>query len=335
MIVVASVLGIWGVAAGSGMEIPDPLPAWGLHDVDPEETPPEADPFWPIASLSGDSAAQEAGETPFAGRVPFAPGPKALLPPADEPEVSASEFAVARLRKIQDEPRFFPGLMHVVLLPATLASEGLGWLLLPHSITINGHTIFDRDASSEDLGSIFVRTFIEREIKFLAGLPSTYVATMNVELGLLEYDPSLFDRLQSRVIFDSLKKAYKERYRVPSLDLDTLISTLSTGEWIDFLVVPAVVSVYAARYGVDRKWQPCGDLRIQVHIEKAARMYKFATEKHGGEIGAVAINLFHLPVSFIVQTDRGARQFFDPMFVGIGTDLSVVVQGINAARYGE
>ena len=31
----------------------------------------------------------------------------------------------------------------------------------------------------------------------------------------------------------------------------------------------------------------------------------------------------------------GARQFVDPSFVGIGTDLSVVVQALNGARYGE
>jgi hypothetical protein len=326
------VLGIWGwafgdpgVAAG-GLALEDPagLEALASYDVTgfdrllDNEPPPDLDRVW----------------LPFGTALAAVPPPPRLLPPADEPETPSVDLGRSLLESIENEPRFFPGLMNVLLFPATFTMEGLAWLLLPRSITFNGQTILDQDAARGDLGSIFVRVFVEKEINFLAGLSGSYVSTINVELGLQDYDHQRYDRLQSRVIFDSVKKAYKERYHVPAMDLDTLINALSTGEWVDFLIVPAVVSGYAARFGIDRKWQPCEDLKVQIHVVKAERFYKFAIEKHGGEIGAIAVNLFKLPVSVIFQADRGAHSFVDPTFIGIGTDLGVVLTAIESDRFG-
>lgn len=308
VLVAASVLGIWWAAVGEREIASDPLPPWSYYSLE--------------------------GAAPSAGAGPYAEPPSVqLLPPADEPETTGLELGLSLLWEIENEPRFFPTLTSVALFPATFVAEGLAWLLLPHSITLNGHTILDRDASREDLGTILVRTLVEREVKFLAGLGGTYVNTIDVELGLTEMDRTRFDRLQSRVIFDSVKRAYKERYHVPSMDLDTLVNTLSTGEWADFLIVPAVVSAYAARYGIDRKWQVLEDLRVQIHVEKATRLYKFATQDHGGQIGSLAINLFKLPVSFIFEAEMDRRGVV-PGFAGIGTDLGVVLEAIETARLG-
>lgn len=323
MLLAASVLGIWGAAVGGPGEIPDPLPAWSFEDprverLDDEEPLPDFDRVWLPFGI------------PSAAEAP----PPGLLPRVDEPDVPAMVLGRSLLEDIRNEPRFFPGLMNVLLFPATFTTEALAWLLLPRSISLNGQTILDQDGGSEDIGSIFVRTFVEKEIHFLAGLSGTYVSTINVELGLQEYDHQRFDRLQSRVVFDSLKKAYKERYHVPAMDLDTVVGALSTGGWVDYLIIPAVVSGYAARYGFDRKWQLTDWLKVQLHVEKAERLYKFATEKHGGEIGAIAVNVFNLPVSVLFQADRGAHSFVEPAFIGIGTDLNVVLTAIESARFG-
>jgi hypothetical protein len=333
VVVTAFVLGIWSAAAGIGGDRSDRLPAWGLEVLDRDSTSREVDLYWP-PRLPEAPGEEELG--PFARIwLPFDAIPPVArkITPSDEPDVSTLEFGRLKLQELRDEPRFFLDAMGAVLFPVTFVAEGAAWLLLPHSISVNGQKILDQDASREDLGTIFVRTFLERELKFLAGLSGSYVATMNVEMGLQEPDQSHFHRLQSRVILDSLKRSYKERYRVPSMDLDTLLETVTTGEWLDFLVVPALFSVYAARYGIDRRFKIDENVRISVHIEKGSRLYKFATSDQGGEIGSVALNLFNLPVSFIVQLEMDHHRP-SPGFIGIGTDLGVVVEALYA-RWGE
>lgn len=278
------------------------------------EAPPPVEPFWipPLPVIDSRRTAP-------------------LRSDYDEP--SQVELGLLRREELDAEPRLFYDVTGAALLPLTFTTESLAWLLMPGSVTVNGHRLFDQ-TGHEDMGSIFARTLVERETKFYAGLPNTYVTNMNVELGLEEMSAKRFNRLHSRVLFDSLKRSYRERYQVPALDVDTVTDTLSSGDWLDYIVVPSLVGASAARYGFDRKVDVDPNLRLTLHVEKGTRLYKAYTRHHGGQLGSLAITPFRLPVSLMVQTDMiDGRPGLG--FIGIGTDLSLVMEALYGARPGD
>jgi hypothetical protein len=258
-----------------------------------------------------------------------------LLEPSDVEvvplDLRVEELGLARLREIEDEPVLFPALSRILFGGPAFVLEGVAALTLPDRLTIGAQRIFDRGTGEDDLAWIFGRTLLRREISFLAGLGGSYVVTPGVEFGLEEVDTHRFDRLQQKVIYDSFKRAYRERYAIPAMEFDTVLEAAQSGSWLDYVVIPGLVSAYTAKFGLERKFHIGEDLRIQLSIEKGTRFYKVATQDHGGRLAAVAINLFDLPVSAIVSVDS-LEKGIGLGFVGIGTDLNAVIEAVNGAR---
>ena len=131
-------------------------------------------------------------------------------------------------------------------------------------------------------------------------------------------------RMQWRAMAKGLKDAYRERYQVPAMDIDTIVSTLSTGDWVDFVIIPAAVSAYAARFGIERKIRVADEFRIELQIEKMSRFQKVLVEHKGGRVLSLALNFFKLPVSAIVSLE-GTPHGLGYAFVGIGTDINAAL----------
>ena len=246
------------------------------------------------------------------------------LVPSEEQTAAAWRGWMA---EVDAEPEL-PLVLKIGLAPVNFLVEGSAWLFLPRRIIVNGVVLFDQDASSEDFATIFARELMRRELSFLAGLAGTVVVTTNVELGFDEPDKHRFDKLQSRVPFDALKKAWRERFSIPKLELETVVEAVKTGEIVDVVLVPAAISAYAMRFGIEKKWRPCDDVRIAVSVERGTRLYKVATQETYRRVASLSVNLFELPVSLIFCL-YGGKQGLDLGFVGIGTDLSGVIEAIN------
>ena len=224
-----------------------------------------------------------------------------------------------------------PFAVRLALAPVTLAVEGAAYLFFPRHLQFNNTVIFDQDSSDEDFGAIVFRTFLKRETSFLAALSNSGLSTTSLELGYDEPAKHRFTAQQSKVLADSLKRAYRERFGVPKLELDTVLTTVSTGEWIDWLLVPAVVSLYTVRFGLDKTWRPSDDVAIRFNIEKGMRIYRAATSETHRTMAGVAITLFRPPVSAIIVVDGGGGKV-DFGFIGFGTDLNVVTEAINDSK---
>lgn len=218
----------------------------------------------------------------------------------------------------------------VLALPSALV-EGAAISLLPGHVDLYGRTLFDRSPGAEDFAALFTRTYIRKELSFFAGFASSDLATPGVEEGTEEIDEHRFNEYQVKILVDSVKKAYRERFGLPSMDLDAVIATFSTGDWLEAIVLPTAVSAYAVRFGVDRKWQLWEDVRISLHLERGTRLYRTLAEDSRHSIGSLGLNLFRLPVSIFLVVDADAGRL-ETSFLGIGTDLSTVHMVVSRAE---
>jgi hypothetical protein len=208
--------------------------------------------------------------------------------------------------------------------------EGLAWLVTPERVVFNGQVLYDRSGGSPDFVDLFVRQLVRRETSFFAGIGNTELATVGVELGEEDVDASRFHDHQVRILFDSFKRTYRERFHMLPLDLDTAIATVSTGEWVDALLVPAAISVYAARFGIDRKFKFSDDIRLTLHMEEGNRAWRALVQDSHHHLGTASLNLFRLPVSVICDLEGNAGKF-EFSFVGIGTDAAAVYEAVRGA----
>ncbi len=217
----------------------------------------------------------------------------------------------------------------VLCVPNAFA-EGLA-SVAPARISVNSLTIFDRTASRESFAAILMRNLLKRETAFLAGLSGSELSTTGVEAGIEEVDHTRFDAAQTRVIFEALRPTYRERFGLPRLDLETVLSAASTGEWIDLLLVPAAAGAFAYRFGVDWKWEPIPSFVIQLHLEKGSRLYALATEETSRRIASLSFGVSDFPLKAIVSL-QGGHQGIDFEFIGIGTDLGAVIESVNGRK---
>jgi hypothetical protein len=246
-------------------------------------------------------------------------------------DLRVEDVALDRLRELRNEPAVFPAFCRILFAGPAFLLEGITALTMPDRLIVGDQRIFDRGTGEDDLAWLFGRTLLRREISFLGGLGDSYLVTPGVETGAEPLDPHRFHRLQQKVVFDSLKRAYRERYQIPALELDTALGAISSGSWLDYVVIPGLFSAYTAKYGLDRKIRIGEDVRIDLSIEKGTRFYKVATQDHGGRLASVAINLFDLPLSAIVSVDS-LEKGIGIGFVGLGTDLNAVIEAMNLAR---
>ncbi len=293
---------------------------------------PEFDPHWPVYWLDSRLGAPDAVDTsafhwPEIARVDLNRLPAPAGETSDLYYMSRIDLGLARIKQMEMEPQLFPALSRAVFgLPLGLL-EALTDATVPSVVIVNGKQVFNQVEPTEDLATIAGRTILKAEMTFLASLPNSYINTAGVQNGTEDFDRDRLFRLQWRALFNGMKNAYRERYQIPSLDIDTVLSAVSTGDWIDFVIIPAAVSLYAARFGVDRKFKLGDDIRVELQIEKATRFQKVITSDHGGRLVSASINFFKLPASVIVSLDA------DPHglgigFVGIGTDINTALCAI-------
>ncbi len=270
----------------------------------------------------------------FAPRFEEAPG---HLEPGDVETVPidlrVADLGLLRLREIQEAPTVYPTISRILFGGPAFLLEGLTALTMPDRVAIGNQRVFDRGTGEDDLAWLFGKTLLKREINFLGNLGSSYLVTEGVESGQESPDKHRFDRLQQRVVFDSFKRAYRERYHIPGMDFDTALDAVTSGTSLDYVLIPALVSAYTAKFGLERKFHLGEDVRIQLSIEKGTRFYKVATQDHGGRLAAVAINLFDLPISAIVSVDS-LENGVGFGFIGIGTDLNAVIEAMYSSRSG-
>jgi hypothetical protein len=328
-----AVLGAIGVSP-SRAEPPLPLSlAVTLFEPEPSILP-EFDPHWPVYWLDSRLENRDARD-PAVFHWPDDARAQELnrLPaPAGESSdlyyVSRIELGLARIRQTEAEPRLFPALCRGVLgLPLGLI-EAVTDAVAPSVVIVNGRQVFNQVEPTEDLATIAGRTLLKAEMNFLASLPTSYIYTAGVQNGTEDFDRSRLFRLQWRALFNGMKNGYRERYEIPSLDIDTVLGAVSSGDWVDFIIIPAAVSIYAARFGIDRKLRLGDDVRIDLQIEKATRFQKVLTSDHGGRLVSASFNFFKLPASIVVSLDA------DPHglgigFLGIGTDINTALCAIT------
>ncbi len=249
-------------------------------------------------------------------------------PPAPFPSLADSVAMAEWLDRPPDT--FLAEVGRLALQVPNLVVEGSSSLALPDRLGFNGQTFFDQGPGQEDFVTVFSRILLKKERSFFAGLGDSELATSGVEAGTAEIDRHRFDDYQVRILFDSLKRAYRERYQIPSLDLDTAIATFSTGNWLDALVLPTAVTAYTYRFGLDKKWSPFEGLRLQVRLERGSRVYRTLAEDSHHHLGSLALTLFELPISAFLSVDAQAGRP-ETAFLGIGTDFAAVLEAVGNA----
>jgi hypothetical protein len=332
MLVLSAFL-IGGIGASTPAAEP-PLPvSLGFHvGVALPETP-ELDELWPVLWL--DVCLVDPAEDLF--HWPEFTIRRETRPPAAgeswEPYfTSRIELGVLRLQQMEAEPRFFPAVTQAVFgLPMGLI-EALTSAVSPNAVILNGKEVFNQVNSTQDLATIMAFAIVKAETKTLSGLRTSELNTFGAQMGTEEPENDRFRRLQWRMLFTATKNAYRERYQIPTLDMDTILSAVSTGNWTDFVVVPSVVSVYAAKFGIDRKIRISDDVRVDFRIEKYGRFKKVLTTDHGGRLISGSINLFNLPVSALVSIESMGHGRMGFEFIGIGTDIGAALSGITNGK---
>lgn len=307
-------------------EPPLPLSLISVEITSPAAELPERDSLWRVVWLDLAVAAVDAESSVFHWPEFTIRPDEGRLPPAAETWepyfTSRIDLGMTRLRQMEAEPRVFPAISRAILGVPLGLIEALTSAVAPDVIIVNGKQVFNQVAASDDLATTAGRTFLKAEMSFLGNIQKSYVNTIAVQLGTEEPDESRMKRLQYRAFFTGMKNAYRERYQIPAMDLDTILATVSTGDWVDVIIIPTAVSLYAARFGFERRIKVSDDLRIEVHIEKASRFRKSILDSdHSGRLLTVAFNVFQLPVSAIVSVDamNGGLGYG---FIGIGTDIN-------------
>jgi hypothetical protein len=235
------------------------------------------------------------------------------------------ELGYARIQKLEDEPRFMPAMARLVFGIPTGLIEALTFRLVPDTVVANDKLVFDQDSASEDYAAILGRSLMTAEMKFYASIPRSYLWKFGAQMGSEDLDSRRLNRFEVRAFFSGMKNAYRERFGIPGLDLDTVMSTFTTGDWVDFFIVPVAVSLYAARFGVDRKLRITDEFRIDLQVERGARFVKVLTSRHAGRLVGASLNLFKIPASAIVSFSADGGSHVGVEFVGIGTDLSTAI----------
>jgi hypothetical protein len=289
------------------------LPCWAGEGfgggLDGTEGPVEAPP-WEI--LLGDSDTDEtSGPTMEPHRPEF-------------PRLSDEIEAMGGWPPDDTAERRLAGFFRVTLVIPNLLVEGAAALFLPDRIVVNDVTLFQQGAAEGDFAALFTRHFLRRESSFLSNLATSGAVVFDPHLGREDLDGERFNALQVKILADSFKRAYRDRFHVPALDADQVAAALSSGTWVDRLVIPAGLSLYTARFGVDRKWtfgEP--EVRVHVHLERATRVYRSLTRDAHHMIGSLSIYFGDFPIGVLVSTDGNAGRA-EIGFLGIGTDLGTV-----------
>lgn len=335
-------LGVWGMEllfallgglfggigpAATAAEPPFPI-RLDLREIDPSPLIlPELDPHWPVFWLI-DAPDDTLPDVPIVFRWPtHSPAGDRLPPPSAEKEPpfpSRVDLALVQYRKLDPPGMLYPNVAHAILdIPMSLV-EALTTLIAPDGVIANDRQVFDQVSATDDLAAIIARSLVTSEMRFYGSLKNSQIYKTGVQMGTEDFDSRRFKRLQYRSLFNAMKNAYRERYRIPALDLDTILGTVTTGDWLDVLIVPAAVSLYAAQFGIDRKIRISDEVRVELQIEKLARFQKVLTSDHHGRLLGFSLNLFKLPVSAIV-TVYAAGQGVGVEFIGIGTDINTAI----------
>jgi hypothetical protein len=222
------------------------------------------------------------------------------------------------------------GAARAVFFLPDLLVEGAA-ALLPTHLELNGQAFFDRSRRDDDFAATFFRLLVRKEQSFFARIGSSEVASFQVQDGLEEIDRHRFDAAQERLVFDVVKRAYRERFHVPEMDFDTAWTVARTGTWADAILIPTFLSAYAYRFGVDRKLKLTDDVRLEFHLERGTRIYRSLAGDAHHPIGALTLNLFRLPVSVICEIE-GNEGRLGAGFVGIGTDLGTAMRALFVAE---
>jgi hypothetical protein len=319
--------------AATAAEPPLPL-SLDLREIDPAPLLlPERDPLWRVCWLV-EPAEEETSSAPSVFRWPeFAitiTGERLQAENSEKYEpyyTGRLELGSAQLQKMEWEPKFFPAVSRFVFGIPTGLVEALTYWVVPDRVVANNKLVFDQVASEEDFATILGRSLLMAELKFYGSIPKSYLWKFGAQMGTEDLDKRRLNRYQVRAFFGGTKNAYRERFRIPGLDLDTVLSTFSTGDWMDFFIVPAVVSIYAAQFGIDRKIRISDNVRLDLQIEKATRFHKVFTSDHGGRLASASLNLFKLPVSLIVSFKaEGGGVGLE--FIGIGTDINTALTAL-------
>lgn len=314
--------------AASAAEPPLPI-RLALREIDPSPSIlPEVDPHWPVLWLIELPEENALPEVPIVFHWPeySSAGDRLPLPTTErEPYFPCRlELAYAQYLKLDPPGMLYPNIAHAILdVPMSLL-EALTTLIAPDGVIANDRQVFDQVSATDDLATIMAKSLLTSEMKFYGSLRNSQIYKTGVQMGTEDFDSRRFNRLQYRTLFNAMKNAYRDRYRIPALDLDTVLSTVTTGDWLDVLIIPAAVSIYAAQFGFDRKIRISDDVRMELQIEKLMRWRKMITDDHTGRLLGFSLNLFKLPVSAIVTVYAG-NGGVGVEFVGIGTDINTAI----------
>ncbi len=217
---------------------------------------------------------------------------------------------------------FLSDTAHAVLTFPGRAVESVVSMLLPDRVEFNGLVLFDQSPpGGRNLGDILVDNFWKREVQF--------VARYAFDSTDAEPDWDEFRRGHARVAIDSLNRALRERYHMPSLDLDTVVSAFRGGDVVESIFVPAVSIAYVLRFGIDRRFKIGDAVDVYVQIERPTRIVR--ARRHGGEreIGSLSFRFFGLPMKLMgtLQVRDGGWELG---FVGLGTDLATVHRALES-----
>ncbi len=274
--------------------------------------------------------------------------PRDLSPPALRPENGDLRPLPTLLRPLPELPRLadcldteslfedppeeiLEDIFRFALALPNLLIEGTASLLLPDRLQVNGVTLFDQSPGEEDFAAVFARQFLRRERAFLERLAESGAVVTSARTGSLEIDSHRFSALQVRTLADVVKRTYRERFHVPPLDLDQAVEALSTGTWADTVLVPAGMSLYAARFGLDRRFHLGSDVLVTLQVDRASRIWRSLTRDAHHTIATASLRLFRSPLALLLAVDGDAGRL-EVGFIGIGTDIGAVFDALAGAE---
>jgi hypothetical protein len=283
--------------------------------------PPPIPPIWPDVTASDwDPTLENPAE--WTPEVP------------DLPDPWFPEVQTEREEPLQLAPLFVrrPRAVVADLLrePAAILDEIVRWAL-PRPIAFGDIVLFDPAAAEDPLEVIFLEELSRHQGDFFAEFDRTELLTIGVETYREDVDQGALTSRQRRLLVDTVRRAYKERYRIPALDLDSALAVATEGGAAEVYAIPIVTSAYAFQFGLRRTIRVGDDVVFGVQIEQGRRVWRVFTDDASHPIATVSLRLFRWPVAAIcmIEGDEGRVEI---SFVGLGTDLQAAVEAVNGFR---
>jgi len=295
------------------------------------------------ATLVVDSPIREPGRARIGRTLPAAP--LFRVPGSLEESEVDRRIHQAWLEACVESPRFgsshvldfFVGLPDQAVQVATDAAYGLcheeGRFSMGEE---SRRALLPRLIGAVDIGGMerpfdeLVDVLAAREVKYLAHVEETPLATIAYEEGLEDFDSAHFYHDQRKVFTHALGKAYLGRYAAP-FDRRLRRDAFDPSRWeaVDYVVGPCVMAGYVYLRGFNRSLS-VGDVECKFSLKPFARINHHLGRRDDYLVSAASLEIgaFDFPLK-VIYSAGVLNGGFATDFVGLGINVPIALKAVR------